>query len=85
MTDSIDDFIKNVKVNVVGTFVVDACVSDAINSQYPDTGTFGPRVTEERGVIVNFASAVAQPCPARCLTYAPTKSKKAINLPCQRC
>jgi 3-hydroxyacyl-CoA dehydrogenase len=57
--------------------VVDACVADAINSQYPSNNddAFPARVSEERGVIVNFASAVANPVPARCLTYGPTKSK----------
>jgi 3-hydroxyacyl-CoA dehydrogenase len=58
----------------LGTFVIDACVSDAINSQYPDEGPFAPRVDEERGCIVNIASAVANPVPARCLTYGPTKT-----------
>ena len=67
------------KVNVFGTFVVDACVSDAINSQYPNEGAFHERVKEERGCIVNFASAVANPVPARCLTYGPTKSESMVD------
>lgn len=62
------------KVNAYGTFAVDACIADAINSQYPDDGPFGPRVTEERGCIVNIASVVAKPVPGRCLTYGPSKS-----------
>lgn len=74
MTDSCADFKEIMKVNIYGTFVIDACVADAINSQYPSEGVFPPRVTEERGVIVNFASAVANPVPARCLTYGPTKT-----------
>ena len=55
--------------------MVDACVSDAINSQYPDEGPFHKRVDEERGCIINIASAVASPVPARCLTYGPSKSE----------
>lgn len=67
------------KVNAYGTFAVDACIADAINSQYPDDGPFGPRVTEERGCIVNIASVVAKPVPGRCLTYGPSKSTSASN------
>lgn len=62
-------------MNAYGTFAVDSVIADAVNSQYPDEGPFGPRTTEERGCIVNIASAVAHPVPARCLTYGPTKSK----------
>lgn len=62
-------------MNAYGTFAVDSVIADAINSQYPDEGPFGPRTTEERGCIINIASAVAHPVPARCLTYGPTKSK----------
>lgn len=61
-------------VNTYGTFVVNACVADAINSQYPDDGPFAPRVKEERGVIINIASVVAKPVPARCLTYGTSKA-----------
>jgi NAD(P)-dependent dehydrogenase (short-subunit alcohol dehydrogenase family) len=46
----------------------------SVNSQYPDEGEFPKRVTEERGVIVNFASAVATQPPARCITYGPSKT-----------
>lgn len=67
-------FQKVMHVNATGTFIVDSCIADAINSQYPDEGPFAPRVTEERGCIVNIASAVAWPVPARCLTYGASKS-----------
>lgn len=66
---------KLLHVNTFGTFVVDACIADAINSQYPDNGPFAPRVKEERGCIVNISSVVAKPVPARCLTYGTSKSK----------
>lgn len=66
-------FEKVLKVNVYGTFVVNACVADGINSQYPDEGPFAPRAVEERGILINIASAVAHPVPARCLTYGPSK------------
>jgi len=62
-------------VNAYGTFAVNAAVADAINSQYPDDGPFHPRVTEERGCIVNISSVVARPVPGRCLTYGPSKSE----------
>lgn len=62
-------------VNSYGTFVVDSCIADAINSQYPDEGPFGPRVTEERGCIVNITSVVANPVPARCICYGTSKSE----------
>ncbi|KAM0752602.1 NAD(P)-binding protein [Meredithblackwellia eburnea MCA 4105] len=74
MVDSAADFKTNLLINAYGTFVIDAVVSDAINSQYEDLGPFAPRVSEERGVIVNIASAVANPVPARCLTYGATKT-----------
>jgi 3-hydroxyacyl-CoA dehydrogenase len=54
--------------------LVDSVIADAINSQYPDEGAFPKRTTEERGVIINIASAVARPVPARCLTYGVTKT-----------
>lgn len=63
-------------VNAYGTFAVDACIADTINSQYPDEGPFAPRVKEDRGCIVNIASIVADKVPARCLTYG--ASKKAV-------
>lgn len=62
-------------INSTGTFIIDACIADAINSQYPEGGDFPPRVTEERGIIVNIASVVGWPVPARCLTYGVSKSK----------
>lgn len=69
MARSISDFKTVVNVNVVGTFIVNAHVADAINSQYPDqAGDLPARVTEERGVIINVASAAATP-NARVLTY----------------
>jgi 3-hydroxyacyl-CoA dehydrogenase len=74
LTESVKTFEKVLDVNVKGTFVVDSVVADAINSQYPDKGPFSPRVTEERGCIVNIASVAAHPVPARCLTYGPSKS-----------
>lgn len=64
-------------INATGTFIVDSCIADAINSQYPDEGPFPARVAEERGCIVNIASIVAKPVPARCLTYGPSKSESA--------
>lgn len=65
-------------VNVLGTFIVNAHVADAINKplNHPDgTDKHAPFWTsdEERGVIVNFASAAAQNY-ARCLAYGPTKT-----------
>jgi NAD(P)-dependent dehydrogenase (short-subunit alcohol dehydrogenase family) len=67
-----------VDVNIIGTFVVNAHVADAINKplNHPDgTDKHAPFWTsdEERGVIVNFASAAAQNY-ARCLAYGPTKT-----------
>ena len=64
---------KLLHVNTFGTFVVDACIADAVNSQYPDDGPFAPRVKEERGCIINISSVVAKPVPARCLTYGTSK------------
>lgn len=61
-------------MNTYATFVVDACIGDAINSQYPDDGPFAPRLQEERGCIVNIASVVAGVVPARCITYGVSKS-----------
>ena len=65
-------------VNVVGTFTVNAHVADAINKplNHPDgSSAHAPFWTtdEERGVIINFASAAANPY-ARCLSYGPTKT-----------
>ncbi|KAE8540577.1 hypothetical protein D1P53_002939 [Cryptococcus gattii VGV] len=74
LKDSIPVMQKLLHVNTFGTFVVDACIADAINSQYPDNGPFAPRVKEERGCIVNISSVVAKPVPARCLTYGSSKT-----------
>ncbi|WRT68157.1 uncharacterized protein IL334_005132 [Kwoniella shivajii] len=74
LKDSISDFARVLQINAFGTFAVNACIADAINSQYPDDGPFAPRVEEERGCIVNISSAVAHPVPARCITYGPTKT-----------
>ena len=65
-------------VNVTGTFIVNAHVADAINKPYnhPDgSSAHAPFWTtdEERGVIINFASAAANPY-ARVLSYGPTKT-----------
>ncbi|WVR05531.1 hypothetical protein IAU60_002549 [Kwoniella sp. DSM 27419] len=74
LADSVPVFEKVLKVNAYGTFAIDSAIADAINSQYPDEGPFGPRVKEERGCIVNVASVVASPVPARCLTYGASKA-----------
>ncbi|KAL7418291.1 hypothetical protein Q5752_006747 [Cryptotrichosporon argae] len=74
LVDSAPDFRKVFKINAEGTFNFDAALADAINSQYPDDGPFAPRVTEERGCIINIASVVARPVPGRCLTYGPSKT-----------
>lgn len=69
MARSIADFKVVVNVNVIGTFIVNAYFADALNSQYPDQAADLPaRVTEERGIIINIASAAATP-NARVLTY----------------
>ena len=65
-------------INVVGTFIVNAHVADAINKplNHPDgSSAHAPFWTsdEERGVIINFASAAANPY-ARVLSYGPTKA-----------
>lgn len=76
LADTVPGFAKVLNVNVYGTFAVDAAIADAINSQYPDVqaDVFFPRVSEERGIIINIASAVARPVPARCLAYGATKT-----------
>ncbi|KAI5480159.1 hypothetical protein MNV49_001820 [Pseudohyphozyma bogoriensis] len=62
MADSIADFKKMLDVNTFGTFVFNAHVADAISAQYPSAKEDLPaRVDEERGVIINFASAAAEP------------------------
>jgi len=65
-------------INVTGTFIVNAHIADAINKplNHPDgTDKHAPFWTsdEERGVIINFASAAANPY-ARVLSYGPTKT-----------
>jgi NAD(P)-dependent dehydrogenase (short-subunit alcohol dehydrogenase family) len=75
MVDSIPNFEKMLKVNTVGTFVINAHVADAINAQYPKAD--GERfftTDEERGIIVNFASVAGHDLYARCLSYGPTKA-----------
>ncbi|KAK6909916.1 3-hydroxyacyl-CoA dehydrogenase [Kwoniella mangroviensis CBS 10435] len=74
LVDAVKRYEDVLRVNAYGTFVVNAVIADAMNSQYPDEGPFGPRVKEERGVIINTASAVAWPVPARCLTYGASKT-----------
>ncbi|WWC87439.1 uncharacterized protein L201_002328 [Kwoniella dendrophila CBS 6074] len=74
MSDKLKDFETVLRVNAYGTFMVDALVADAINSQYPPLDIFHERVTEERGVIVNLSSVVGHTPPARCLTYGPSKT-----------
>jgi NAD(P)-dependent dehydrogenase (short-subunit alcohol dehydrogenase family) len=76
--DICQDFKKTMDINSTGTFIIDACVADAINSQYPDEGDFPPRTTDERGIIINIASVVGWPVPARCLTYGVSKSKPCL-------
>lgn len=78
IADSIPYFKKMLDVNVTGTFIVNAHVADAINKPYnhPDgSSAHAPFWTtdEERGVIINFASAAANPY-ARVLSYGPTKT-----------
>ncbi|OWZ61095.1 3-hydroxyacyl-CoA dehydrogenase [Cryptococcus neoformans var. grubii Br795] len=76
MTEKLDDFVKVMNVNAVGTFTVNALVADAINSQYPELDIFHERVSEERGVIINLSSVVGHDIPARSLTYG--VSKRAV-------
>ncbi|WVR05559.1 hypothetical protein IAU60_002578 [Kwoniella sp. DSM 27419] len=78
VAESIPNFKKMLDINVTGTFTVNAHVADAINKplNHPDgTAAHAPFWTanEERGVIINFASAAANPY-ARVLSYGPTKS-----------
>ncbi|KAM0746828.1 NAD(P)-binding protein [Meredithblackwellia eburnea MCA 4105] len=74
LLDKLKDFEHNLKVNAIGTFLVNGVLSEAINSQYPPLEKFAARVTEERGVLINIASVVAFDTPARCLTYGPSKT-----------
>ncbi|KAI5480145.1 hypothetical protein MNV49_001805 [Pseudohyphozyma bogoriensis] len=74
MVDKLDDFETVLRVNAFGTFCVNACVAEAINSQYPPLDIFAERVSEERGCIINLSSVVASNTPARCLTYGPSKT-----------
>ncbi|RSH90306.1 hypothetical protein EHS25_001640 [Saitozyma podzolica] len=78
VAESIGNFEKMLKVNTVGTFIVNAQVADEINRplNFPDgSDKPGPFWTsdEERGVIVNLASAASRPY-ARTLAYGPTKA-----------
>jgi NAD(P)-dependent dehydrogenase (short-subunit alcohol dehydrogenase family) len=75
---SVVDAVQMLDINVTGTFIVNAHVADAINKQlnHPDgTDNHAPFWTtdEERGVIINFASAAANPY-ARVLSYGPGKT-----------
>ncbi|WVW85906.1 hypothetical protein I302_107944 [Kwoniella bestiolae CBS 10118] len=74
MSDKLKDFETVLKVNAYGTFLVNALVADAINSQYPPLDIYHERVVEERGAIVNLSSVVGHTPPARCLTYGPSKT-----------
>ncbi|KAM0748073.1 hypothetical protein T439DRAFT_280196, partial [Meredithblackwellia eburnea MCA 4105] len=79
LQDSVKDYKLMTEVNNIGTFIVNAQVADAINKPYnhPEgvTGKVPFWTTdEERGVIINFASAAAHGLYARCLCYAPTKA-----------
>jgi NAD(P)-dependent dehydrogenase (short-subunit alcohol dehydrogenase family) len=70
--------VQMLDINVTGTFIVNAHIADAINKplNHPDgSDKHGPFWTtdEERGVIVNFASAAANPY-ARVLSYGPGKT-----------
>ncbi|OWZ75914.1 hypothetical protein C366_05696 [Cryptococcus neoformans Tu401-1] len=78
IAESIPNFKKMLDINVTGTFIVNAHVADAINKplNHPDgSSKHAPFWTsnEERGVIINFASAAANPY-ARVLSYGPTKT-----------
>jgi NAD(P)-dependent dehydrogenase (short-subunit alcohol dehydrogenase family) len=79
MRDSIDDFEKMLRVNTFGTFVVNACVADAINRprNHPDgkDGRFDFWTTnEERGIIINLSSIAAHGLAGRQLAYGTTKA-----------
>ncbi|KAJ9109754.1 hypothetical protein QFC19_001984 [Naganishia cerealis] len=66
MVDSILDFENMLKVNIVGTFVINAHIADAINAQYPKAEGERFFVTDdERGIIVNFASVAGHDLYAR--------------------
>ncbi|KAL8276411.1 hypothetical protein RQP46_011209 [Phenoliferia psychrophenolica] len=78
LADSVDDFTKMLAVNTTGTFIVNAQVADAINKplNHPNGQVEqAPFWTtdEERGVIINFASAAAHGLYARVLAYGPSK------------
>ncbi|KAK4687493.1 hypothetical protein P7C73_g2630, partial [Tremellales sp. Uapishka_1] len=78
VAESIPNFKKMLDINVTGTFIVNAHVADAINKplNHPDgSSKHAPfwTSTEERGIIINFASAAANPY-ARVLSYGPTKT-----------
>lgn len=80
LMDKLADFEKVMYVNATGTFLVDAAVADAINSQYLPLEVFHERVTEERGVIINLSSIVGHEIPARSLTYGVSKSKFCLYM-----
>ncbi|KAN0059616.1 hypothetical protein ACQY0O_008184 [Thecaphora frezii] len=81
--ETIDGFEKMLRVNTLGTYTINAFTADAINSQYSEidesskkeTGSKYPaRATEERGVVINFASLAAHGPTGRNLGYGPTKT-----------
>lgn len=83
--DTIEGFGKMLHVNTFGTYVVNAHVADAINSQYAEedekrrkeltpNAKYPPRVEEERGTILNFASIAGHESTGRTLGYGPTKT-----------
>ncbi|OCF32108.1 hypothetical protein I316_06264 [Kwoniella heveanensis BCC8398] len=74
MSDKLKDFETVLRINAYGTFLVNAVVADAINSQYDALDTYHERVTEERGCLINLSSVVGHETPARCLTYGPSKT-----------
>lgn len=71
------------KVNTVGTFIVNAHVADAINKPLNHPNGDGGKADkfwttdEERGIIINFSSAAAHGLYARTLCYGPTKAAVA--------
>ncbi|EPQ29532.1 uncharacterized protein PFL1_02751 [Pseudozyma flocculosa PF-1] len=81
--DTIDGFEKMLRVNTLGTYVINAFAADAITSQYRDADAkakqaagskWNPRADEERGVIINFASIAGHEPTGRNLGYGPTKT-----------
>lgn len=71
------DLMLNTLSNHFQTFTINAAIADAINKplNHPNGPEHAPFWTsdEERGIIINFASAAAHGLYARCLAYAPGK------------